>query len=149
MRVLTLALALEVCSGYAFRVCGNYCGPGWCDAKWEAEVDCDDTAATDGSCEDSCCKIHDTCCGHTTPTTGKASCNTAIVACLDKCGSSKPWCKDKLGIPISNKLIAEAMDIVEDWCCGAPCPKSNISSGVEELVAGDARAAWVAEQVEN
>ena len=45
VRVATQMLTLDVCTGYAFRVCGNYCGPGWCNAKWEKEVDCDDSVS--------------------------------------------------------------------------------------------------------
>ena len=26
----------------SFRVCGNYCGPGWCDGKYILEENCDD-----------------------------------------------------------------------------------------------------------
>ena len=149
-RCVLLALAVDTCSGYAFRVCGNYCGPGWCNAIWEEEAKCNDTADTDGSCPDACCKTHDTCCGHTTPGTGKEKCNRAIVACLDACGNAEPWCRDKLGVPFAAKLIADSMGIVEDWCCGAPCPKtSNDSSVVEELarldLATEAKAAEVEE----
>ena len=207
LRAVTLLLVLDACTGYNFRVCGNYCGPGWCNAKWEKEANCNDSvsaclpsffstqchftlgwcttlplrvdsllyfdslttldstprsplqADTDGSCEDACCKLHDTCCGHKTPSTGKADCNRHIVKCLDACSSAKPWCRDGLDIPIPNKVIADAMDLVEDWCCGGPCPKqdgaalrvalgSNRSSGTlveeEELAqpaAGDLAAA--------
>ena len=153
LRAATLLLLLAVCTGYSFRVCGNYCGPGWCtaararrgccrripcshcaaararrcNAQWEKEEVCDDSADTDGSCEDACCRLHDTCCGHKTPSTGKADCNTAIVTCLDACSGDKvsKWCRDGLDIPISNRVIADAMDLVEGWCCGGPCPKAG------------------------
>lgn len=96
-----------------------------CNAQWEMEEVCDDSADTDGSCEDACCKVHDTCCGHKTPSTGKADCNTAIVTCLDACSGDNvsKWCRDSLDIPISSRVIADAMDLVEGWCCGGPCPK--------------------------
>ena len=150
LRAAKLLLLLDACTGYSFRVCGNYCGPGWCaaaflveaaaaaflaaaararrcNAQWEKEEVCDDSADTDGSCEDACCKLHDTCCGHKTPSTGKADCNTAIVTCLDACSGDKvsKWCRDGLDIPISNRVIADAMDLVEGWCCGGPCPKAG------------------------
>ena len=120
LRAVTLLLLLDACAGYSFRVCGNYCGPGWCNAQWQEEARCDDSADTDGSCEDACCKLHDTCCGHKTPNTGKADCNTAIVKCLEACSGDKvsTWCRDGLDIPISNRVIADAMDLVEGWCCG-------------------------------
>ena len=88
LRAATLMLLFDTSTGYSFRVCGNYCGPGWCaahrraqrgcrrrialavtappprarrcNAQWQKEEMCDDSAPTDGSCEDACCKTHDT-----------------------------------------------------------------------------------------
>ena len=114
-------------------------------------------ADTDGSCEDTCCKLHDTCCGHKTPTTGKADCNTLVIKCLDACSSDKPWCRDKLDIPVSNKVIADAMDLVEGWCCGGPCPKGDHSqpqvalgsnNSGSTLVEEPAKLTWGAGDVE-
>ena len=63
-----------------------------------------------------------TSCGHKTPSTGKAECNTAIIACLHACRGENvsQWCRDGLGIPISNRVLADAMHLVEGWFCGGP-----------------------------
>eukprot|EP00467_Chlorarachnion_reptans_P024579 CAMPEP_0114507988 /NCGR_PEP_ID=MMETSP0109-20121206/12333_1 /TAXON_ID=29199 /ORGANISM="Chlorarachnion reptans, Strain CCCM449" /LENGTH=141 /DNA_ID=CAMNT_0001686837 /DNA_START=100 /DNA_END=525 /DNA_ORIENTATION=+ len=111
----------------AFRVCGNYCGPGWCNGKWLAEADCDDSVApetwslTGPSCADSCCKMHDECCGHGSD---RSVCNTKIVDCLGKCNKASVTCTLD-GVPVPAGGIEAAMDIVEGWCCGAPCSVEN------------------------
>eukprot|EP00040_Diaphanoeca_grandis_P021590 m.115177 g.115177 ORF g.115177 m.115177 type:complete len:139 (-) comp28403_c1_seq1:512-928(-) len=115
----------------AFHVCGNYCGPGWCNGGWTPEEDCDDHVApetwssTGPSCADVCCKAHDNCCGHEPP---YSSCNTQIVDCLSKCDVASVTCTID-GVPVPAGGIEAAMDIVEDWCCGSPCkqPVSNLT----------------------
>jgi len=125
MRALLLLCALgpNEAAAYAFHVCGNYCGPGWCNGQWLGETDCDDSSpvetwsATGQSCADLCCKAHDTCCGHEPP---YRDCNKKIVACLSACNPASLTCTlDDVPVPAGG--IEAAMDIVEDWCCGSPC----------------------------
>ena len=54
--------------GGSFRVCGNYCGPGWCNGKMQSESNCDRKKEVEKwpgmgtSCPDKCCRTHDGCC---------------------------------------------------------------------------------------
>jgi len=105
-------------SSFAFQLCGNYCGPGWCSAAWEYEcggaasvsssgsypvcLGTDNCAAnsyaysdskTGSSCVDTCAKVHDNCCK-----SRRAPCNEAFISCLNKCPTSEttaggycPW----------------------------------------------------------
>jgi len=108
----------------AFRVCGSYCGPGWCNNKWISESDCDDSVKpehhifTGYSCADLCCQKHDHCCGKSKEK--QQDCNTEIVDCLSKCNPASITCTYD-GIPTMAGEIEFAMDIVEDWCCGSKC----------------------------
>ena len=41
------------------------------------------------------------------------------------------WCRDGLGIPISNRVLADAMHLVEGWSCGGPLgPGLGLGLGV-------------------
>ena len=90
-------------SGVTLRVCGNYCGPGWCNGKYLPETECDDSmpvetwnSTTGPSCADLCCKQHDVCCGHEPP---YKVCNTNIVDCLSKCNHLSGTCTFD-GVPV-------------------------------------------------
>lgn len=99
----------------SFKVCGYYCGPGWCSDQWIAESSC----VSEGiwgiapeaaeACTDGCCRWHDHCCGSGVD---RASCNAGIVSCLDNnnCESACAW------------AVWAAMKVVTEWCCGASCP---------------------------
>jgi len=131
--VLLLATLARSCDAYAYRICGNYCGPGWCNAEYLAEDSCNDTATSESdSCADACCKVHDKCCGHTTPSTGKRDCNTEIVACLKACDGHSN-CTSQLGLEVPIWVITDGMQIAEDWCCGDP--KCTNATDVEGAVA--------------
>ena len=108
----------------AFHVCGNYCGPGYCNGKYLDETKCDGSVKPEvshgnTSCADACCHMHDHCCGHEPPF---KTCNKRIVDCLAKCSHLDTSCHLH-GIPVPAGGVEVAMDIVEDWCCGSPCPK--------------------------
>ena len=133
---------------YSFRVCGNYCGPGWCNGKWLDEGLCDESAPPESthpesthpesthpesthpesthpefnnneySCSDYCCKKHDNCCGQNKSL--QLSCNTQIVNCLSKCNKFSLTCTNR-GIPIPAGIIKYSMSIIENWCCGTRC----------------------------
>lgn len=115
LEVLLFLWVLRVQSE-TFKVCGAYCGPGWCNNDWIHETDCDDTYVTT-SCADLCCRDHDICCGHQT---NISTCNTAIVDCLSYCDDFDNTCKYD-GITVYPFIIADAMNIVINWCCGSPC----------------------------
>ena len=123
-----MLLILYICiNAYqSFRVCGSYCGPGWCNNKWISESICDESAApehhsiTGYSCADLCCQQHDNCCGQ--PKKLQGECNNMIVKCLSKCDPLSLTCTND-GFPFPAGEIELAMDIVNEWCCGSPCPK--------------------------
>jgi len=107
-----------------FHLCGSYCGPGWCNNQWLNEDKCNTTVLpeyhklTGYSCADSCCRLHDSCCGQ-----GKKhqkNCNNEIVDCLSKCDPFSTTCTIDY-IPILAGEIQLGMDVVKEWCCGSPC----------------------------
>ena len=152
LRAATLMLLLDTSTGYSFRVCGNYCGPGWCAARRPCSARLPPPHCSGGHCAAAPCAqvqravaegggvrrlrahrrllrgrvlqdarhlvthltltltltlalalalaltlttlaitltlapaLTRTSCGHKTPNTGKAECNTAIIACLHAC----------------------------------------------------------------
>ena len=111
-----------------FRLCGAYCGPGWCNNIWLDENNCDTSVEperhklTGYSCADSCCKLHDKCCGHDKHT--QHNCNKEIVDCLSKCDPLSLTCTFD-GIPTMAGEIEMGMGVVENWCCGSACPKNK------------------------
>ena len=111
-----------------FRVCGAYCGPGWCNNMWLDENKCDTSVEpehhilTGDSCADSCCKHHDKCCGQEKSL--QKDCNNEIVDCLSKCNPLSLTCTFD-GIPTLAGEIEFAMNIIDNWCCGSSCPKNK------------------------
>lgn len=106
----------------AFKVCGNYCGPGYCAGVEVSEEDCNFNVTSD-SCADKCCELHDRCCAQEVGLI--ARCNGNFTACLVDCeshGTSRGQCIAAHGLAIPPTAISAAMRTVEDWCCGAPCP---------------------------
>ena len=128
---LTLSLfifAFILANSFATHICGHYCGPNWCNNQVLSEANCDDSVQpetwsfTGASCADSCCKAHDTCCGHGV----RATCNTEIVNCLSQCDPASVTCTLD-GVPVPAGGIWAAMDMVESWCCGSPCTAAEIA----------------------
>jgi len=104
----------------AIEICGNYCGPNWCAGITIDEHDCVadhvwGTPAAAGSCVDECCKAHDYCCGSGSD---RAVCNDAIVSCL---GNNHCYRDSFCGLE-----VWAAMELIDDWCCGSPCPQSRM-----------------------
>ena len=165
--MLTAAPAVLSRPEYSFDVCGNFCGPGWCNGGWTLEADCDDSSSVEGgeSCTDLCCKNHDTCCGHGSDS---SHCNTEIVACLDACnpfdasctmfhvpvfaGGERPMLHPpsythshhhacELTRRLARAAIKQAMHIVDSWCCGQPCDSTDDvqrnASGEQKRVSGN------------
>ena len=126
---LLLAFCL-IASADAFtlRVCGNYCGPGWCNNSYISEHICDDSVEPESgvfsgySCGDQCCRTHDICCGHGSNT---SQCNSVIIECLHNCHDEDPSCTLDSD-PIFVEAIKETMEIIEDWCSGEPCNSTTI-----------------------
>ena len=113
--IVFAALLLTVSCVAALRVCGNFCGPGWCGATPIDETDCVSENywqnAVDGSCIDQCCKVHDHCCGD-----GPVpACNRAIANCASSCSGP---CAD---------AVWAAMKFIDTFCCGSACPSSLIA----------------------
>ena len=124
----------------AISICGNYCGPTWCNAQIESECsnpvglgcrktvsDCSEIVPTDGSCADACCKIHDSCCG----SSNREPCNDAIIACLGRCENGpNDDCKDpSTGLAVHPKFIMYLMKLNPFGCCGTRCSKSGSGEG--------------------
>ena len=110
-----------------FRVCGQFCGPGWCGGQKAPEgPSCNFSVDSGQSCGDQCCKLHDQCCGGGGPAPMLHSCNCELIACVNACSSSDLCDADGIGLP--SKAILIGMQPVEDWCCGAPCPGENFTS---------------------
>ena len=139
MRVLVVVAALiGAPAATALDICGNFCGPNWCDGintpecaevKGAACVswlgNCHETGSTDQSCADACCKKHDSCCG----SSDRRPCNKDIVSCLGQCGGISgdddlPSCKlGQLPIPIGG--IEAGMALAPYDCCGTSCDYSG------------------------
>ena len=111
--------------GY-IRICGNYCGPGWCAGEWKPEHECYE----DGDLEqgepsgpaDACCKAHDECCGG--PDREFGNCNEVLSNCVravlderDGVFSADPGCSKAM-----QWLIVEYMWHTRDRVCGGPLP---------------------------
>lgn len=64
----------------ALRICGNYCGPDWCNGLELPEASCDTSVSPQEAVYDvdACCREHDRCCGHQ----NRTPCNSQLVECL-------------------------------------------------------------------
>jgi len=111
-----------------FRVCGAYCGPGWCNNKWLFEDECDTSVEPEhhivsgDSCADTCCQLHDRCCGQDKYL--QYNCNRDIVNCLSNCIPFSPSCTFGV-IPILAEDIEIAMFLVENNCCSTKCENDD------------------------
>jgi len=114
LRISAALGSSNICPSLEFRVCGNYCGPGFCSGQQIATSQCL-FEAEPTSCADACCREHDRCCD--TEETG--SCNREMVQCITACGAGDTC--DLNGIAIPNALVVGAMRLMSDWCCDKPC----------------------------
>ena len=131
-RSLAALVALLSCSVGALEICGNYCGPTWCDGAAITECPtggkscqrdastCTESGPTDGSCADECCKKHDACCG----SDDRTGCNDAIISCLKACpsgpGSPGKTCY-RGSIPVPVDAVLAGMELDPYGCCGTSC----------------------------
>lgn len=113
------------------RVCGNFCGPGWCNNGYTAEADCSNAlagASESGSCADRCCQLHDYCCyqgaNREIDSSQYGMCNQQVVSCLRDCDVSYDdgTCTTEAGDNYATRNIIEFMDKFPYLCCGGPCP---------------------------
>ena len=102
----------------SYHICGNYCGPGWCNGDWIDEADCDTSEPTDGSCVDECCRQHDQCCG----SSDSSWCNQQLTSCAHECNSG-PACRGGTHF-FNDAMIIEVLfgsTYCTDQCCGHSC----------------------------
>ena len=120
--VILLFFLVQVASG--LQICGNFCGPSWCNAMAIPESLCDGKAEPDKDVflVDSCCRDHDMCCGHG----NRSTCNDRIIECITK---------DRPGL-LASEYLCEGVTIAyffealgfmarmlagETMCCSEPC----------------------------
>jgi len=136
MSTSTLLYCVVICVGafrvgVSFQVCGNYCGPHWCNGQDIGEGACDETSEPT-SPADACCLHHDKCCGQES---NQSSCNRLLVKCLSALQDDDLSCERPPLWPfappmtVSPPLIKAGMTLVQDWCCGQPCDGQTHSHG--------------------
>ena len=128
-----------------FKVCGNFCGPGWCANSHTPEKTCVTSGKwarmKSNSAVDGCCRAHDNCCG----VGNRAVCNKQIVSCVQS--NKAAW--GPCGIAVWGYMASTA-----NWCCGSRCP-TYINPDVPLSLAGKVfsdgrvRVSFAAEESEN
>lgn len=78
--VMLFILGISCGTTKGLQICGNFCGPGWCNGKALSEASCDGSVAPDPEVfqTDSCCRDHDMCCGHG----DRSLCNDRLIDCI-------------------------------------------------------------------
>ena len=117
-----LSLASFSLQTQAVQICGNYCGPNWCNGKVLAEKHCDTSMEPDQYYikTDSCCQKHDHCCGFG----NRSQCNDELIQCLvpPEAEYNNIIC-DSIFI----EEFFEALDVLASFfgtgkmCCGTLC----------------------------
>jgi hypothetical protein len=114
--VLPLPMGSSSSSSVSLKICGNYCGPGWCSQNYIDETLCVQRRVwggpSDGSPIDACCKLHDYCCGKGS---NRASCNQALVNCATPCTG------------VCANAVWAYMKFHTSFCCGTTCSSSLIA----------------------
>jgi len=125
-----------VCRTGAVQVCGNYCGPEWCNGEAVSESQCA-ASVKPSSPADDCCRLHDMCCGHSKDT---SLCNTQIIECLSKLNPADLTCTGQspipffpVQVPVVPPVIEKTMGVIKDWCCGEPCSKDAVAEQVSKV----------------
>lgn len=95
----------------ALRICGNYCGPDWCNGLELPEASCDTSVSPQEAVYDvdACCQEHDRCCGHQ----NRTPCNSQLVECLSNGIFEKNIFEKNVNNSFSNSL--EFFQICESW----------------------------------
>ena len=70
-----------------YPICGNYCGPSWCNGKNIPEELCFKTGPLEMpvDCGDTCCRDHDYCCENAQEIPREVDCNGNLARCLHAC----------------------------------------------------------------
>jgi len=124
MHLIFLLIVLLFASiGNGIKVCGNYCGPGWCAGQEQTESQCvangswqsGTTVTGSDNCIDNCCKIHDNSCA--AGGQQRVDANKLLAACATGCILN----------PFDLKLecaetISVTMNAIKGQCCGDQCP---------------------------
>ena len=114
----------EFSDGY-WRICGNYCGGGWCAGEWKAEHECyrdgDLQQGDPSGPADACCKAHDECCGG--PDREIGNCNEVLADCVR--GVLDSWQPDPGCSDAMQWLIVEYMNHYDSRVCSGPLPSPN------------------------
>ena len=100
----------------ALRICGNYCGPSWCNGQAIPEKECDTSVAplNDVYKVDDCCRKHDNCCGFGV----RQLCNSRLVTCI---AASLQSPDKELGDKVNTLVSTEtwvAAHFFDEFICG-------------------------------
>ena len=96
----------------SMKIYGKYCGPGYCGGekfKGAEGPNCKWGVSPKDSL-DSCCKVHDQCCG--SPNTRSTSCNKEILSCIDKVKCEGSDCT------IAQAAMKAAFTLAKNKVCG-------------------------------
>ena len=110
------------------RVCGHFCGAGWCANASINEMNCDINSVLPEafSCQDNCCFQHDLCCQRGSrqliSRETYLNCNKEMIDCLDLCNSSSV-CTGPHGSDFKANEISSVMKLAAslNLCCGTEC----------------------------
>eukprot|EP00467_Chlorarachnion_reptans_P012189 CAMPEP_0114522316 /NCGR_PEP_ID=MMETSP0109-20121206/20676_1 /TAXON_ID=29199 /ORGANISM="Chlorarachnion reptans, Strain CCCM449" /LENGTH=740 /DNA_ID=CAMNT_0001703523 /DNA_START=27 /DNA_END=2246 /DNA_ORIENTATION=+ len=104
------ALAEEKGKSYTQgKICGNYCGTGWCGGRASSNPKDCDYEIPHLSCMDYCCRLHSACCIED----DKTPCDEEFLLCSTHC--EKDVCRARMEL-----LFAKP-----NLCCGKPCPATR------------------------
>jgi hypothetical protein len=115
----------------SLHICGNYCGPDWCNGRSLPEKDCDGSFPADPRYPlvDNCCREHDMCCGWNKD---RSQCNDNLVHCISKRGATLAKLRGDFRLVCGDSGILvmdffRAMDFLESFlrnatmCCSTKC----------------------------
>ena len=96
----------------SFKLCGNFCGPNYCNGNYISEELCvKQTLINSTDPIDECCKKHDECCGNTLTRTNE--CNKHIERCLfnrtgsGECSNLNKYEMDLVFLVLENSICGE------------------------------------------
>lgn len=106
------------------KLCGNYCGPGYCGGEYLPGDGICDFNVPPSSAIDSCCQAHDACCGDGQHI--NTHCDGALVACAKQCDSKS----DSSCSPFTITGMIKTFPFLDkhNWCCGGTCVHTNPAS---------------------
>jgi len=147
--VVGKAIRTQVRKG-GFKVYGNYCGPNYCGGqkfKGAEGPNCR-WGVPPKDALDSCCRVHDQCCG--TATSRGVSCNQQILTCLNQVRCANSECKraqDLMKVTFFGLRNRVCGDILSSTQPAAPVVRAAASAPVAAPVVRAAASAPVAAPV--